>query len=191
MKRKYPDLIKYRKENESWKSLFVRMVYYIARLKEEYKIPYFPGLNIVELFSNKYANPFFLITKHAAKAGNLEIIKMLHIGPDSILFDEALHVAVKNRHLEVVKELVRLDPKVSLMAASTAAEYGSLDILKYIVENKFFVHLNALLLLASENNQKEIAEYLISQGANDFEPAIYYARISGHDDMINYLQNFI
>ena len=39
-KRKYPLLIKFKEENETWKYFYLRMVKSIAKLQEEYHIPY-------------------------------------------------------------------------------------------------------------------------------------------------------
>lgn len=76
MKRKYPDLIQYKKENETWKSFFIRMVHYISRVKEEYKVDYFPGLDPVYVLSG-FQSPFYMIGSSAAKIGNVEAIKQL------------------------------------------------------------------------------------------------------------------
>ena len=38
MRKKYPELIREKKKGESWKSLFVRMVYYMSLLQEKYGI---------------------------------------------------------------------------------------------------------------------------------------------------------
>ena len=42
MRRRYPLLIEFRKENETWKALYLRMVYILAKLQEDYQIPYIP-----------------------------------------------------------------------------------------------------------------------------------------------------
>ena len=46
MKKRYPLLIRYRKENETWKELYVRMVFYISKLRELFFIPYIRKLFI-------------------------------------------------------------------------------------------------------------------------------------------------
>jgi len=43
LERRYPLLIPFRKEGEDWKSLYVRMIKYIALLKEEYGVDYIPS----------------------------------------------------------------------------------------------------------------------------------------------------
>ena len=47
MNRRYSDLIKYRKENETFINLYIRMVYFMAKLKEDFGI----------LFDVKFGNP--------------------------------------------------------------------------------------------------------------------------------------
>ena len=39
---KYPLLKEFKHDNETWKQLFIRMTYYIAKLDEEFGIPYIP-----------------------------------------------------------------------------------------------------------------------------------------------------
>ena len=41
MLRKYPHLIEFKKD-ETWKNLYIRMVYTIYLLEENYDIPYMP-----------------------------------------------------------------------------------------------------------------------------------------------------
>ena len=43
MQKRYPLLIKYKRQNESWKRFYLRMIHYISLLKEEFDIPYFPN----------------------------------------------------------------------------------------------------------------------------------------------------
>ena len=47
MNRRYPDLIKYKKENETFINLYIRMIYFIAKLKEDFGIS----------FESKFGNP--------------------------------------------------------------------------------------------------------------------------------------
>lgn len=45
MYHRYPLLIKFRKEGEDWKQLYLRMVTYILKLKEEYDVSYIPAVS--------------------------------------------------------------------------------------------------------------------------------------------------
>lgn len=40
---KYPLLVKFKKENETWKDFYLRMVMYIAKLKEDFDLDYIPS----------------------------------------------------------------------------------------------------------------------------------------------------
>ena len=40
LERKYHNLIQYKKENEDFKNLFIRMIFYISKLKEEFNLTY-------------------------------------------------------------------------------------------------------------------------------------------------------
>ena len=43
LERRYPNLLQYKNENETYKHLYLRMVKYLAKLWEEYEIPYIPS----------------------------------------------------------------------------------------------------------------------------------------------------
>ena len=134
MERKYSDLIQYKKENETWKDLFVRMVYYISRLKEEYKVDYFPGLDPVFVFSGKY-NPSYIILRDAAKVGNLEIIRSLEINPGHISFLPILRDATRSGQLNVVKYLLSQAPRHATFVRERAFSSGQLHIIKYLIDS--------------------------------------------------------
>lgn len=40
MRRKYPLLVRFKKEDETWKEYFLKMTYYIAKIEEEFGVPY-------------------------------------------------------------------------------------------------------------------------------------------------------
>ncbi len=53
-KRKYPLLVKFKNENETWKHFYLNMIKHIAMLQEKYHIPYIPhpDFNPVEFYMN-------------------------------------------------------------------------------------------------------------------------------------------
>ena len=192
MKRKYPDLIKYRKENESWKSFFIKIVYYVSLLKEKYKVDYFPGLDLFDVFHGAY-DPMYIISSTAAKVGNLKILKLLDINPARKFYIYVLRAAARNGQLEVVKYLLSQDPNNAIDVGSVASSSGRLDIIKYLLDSGLADRrdLNNFLAHAASANQREIVDWLIEQGATDFQSAIDYARMSNYQNMIEYLQTFI
>ena len=167
MKRKYPDLIKYRKDNETWKHLFVRMVYYISLITEKFGIPHFVGLNPIPVF-NGIVDPFYAIVTKAAEVGNLEVLKLLNFHNRApIYFNDMLEYAANTGHLNVIKYFLHEKPSRSRHIAFFAAYRGHTEIIKYLVENKYIEEkdLNELLSIASTNNREETTNWLISQGA--------------------------
>lgn len=40
---KYPNIEKYKKENENWKRFFLKAIYYISKMKEEFHFTYTSG----------------------------------------------------------------------------------------------------------------------------------------------------
>ena len=167
MKRKYPDLIKYREDNETWKQLFVRMVYYISLMMEKFGIPYFVGLNPIYIF-NGIVDPLYIIITTAAKIGNLEILKLRKFDNKApIYFNDMLEYAANAGHLNVIKYFLHEKPSRSRHIAIFAAYRGNTEIIKYLLENKYIEEqdLNKLLSIASTNNREETTNWLISQGA--------------------------
>jgi hypothetical protein len=73
VKRKYPFLVKFKKEEEKWKRFYIKMIYYINKLKEDFQISYSP----TEEFSQKFSpeeiykmrnNNFFRLMKSSSKS---------------------------------------------------------------------------------------------------------------------------
>lgn len=77
IKRIYPSLIPFKKENESWRDFFIKMTYYIAKLEEEYVIVYTATetYNPEELYNKQ---PVFL-------GGPLVSFIQSYSGPDLML----------------------------------------------------------------------------------------------------------
>ena len=189
MKRKYPDLIQYKNENETWKSFFIRIVFYVSLLKEKYKVDYFPGLDLFDVFHGAF-NPLYIISSSAAKVGNLKVLKFLNINPQSKFYIYVLRTATRDGQLSVVKYLLSQDPNNAINVGSVAATSGRLDIIKYLIDSRLVEKrdLNNFLGHAAENNQRETVDWLIEHGATDFQSAIEYAN---NPDMIKYLQTFL
>ena len=51
---RYPELVKYRKENETFANLYIRMIYFIAKLKEDFNISFEMKFEDPEIFYKLY-----------------------------------------------------------------------------------------------------------------------------------------
>lgn len=159
MRKRYPELIGERKKNESWKNLFIRIVYYIALLDEEFHISYFPGLNIVSLFTETPAHSrTWEILIAAAREGNLEVIKLLKFNRGTVLFDKIVAAAAIRGHLNIIQFLLPKDPSLAKDVAMRAAENGHLRIINYILSWLTDEELHLLLKYAKNNNKIEIVD---------------------------------
>ena len=103
--RKYPYLKDLKKDNQTWRDFFIQIVYYIAKLDEEFGIPYIPtkGYN-PEDFYNRYNSDediYNAAMAEAAKGGHLNIVQYLIDKKGAIWFNDAMYSAVKGGHLDL------------------------------------------------------------------------------------------
>lgn len=145
--KRYPDLIRYRKEGESLKALYLRMLLYIRLLKEEFDIIYNSGnpeetyilleeqLNGKKYFSRQDIKNLLFT---AAKIGNLEIIKYFTVEPNIISAysgKNMLEYAIEGGHLHIVKYLLENKlANASVDDLTMAISLLHLPIIKYLVE---------------------------------------------------------
>ena len=76
LRKRYPLVIEFRKEIEEWKILYLRMVDVLAKLEEDYQIPYIPtkGFNPEKLLVSKEADIYDQALIWAAAGGNIPLI---------------------------------------------------------------------------------------------------------------------
>lgn len=166
---KYPEIEQYKRENESWKQFFLRAIYYISKLKEEFQFPWTSGD-----FKKQYQ--FF--------AKN-----------DKYNLQSLLDFAARQGELEIVKHIMKDDPTLynmynSLMYASYA---GHLDIVKYFNEHGVDLHLgnDSALMYAVLQGHLELVKYFVENGAdihaqNDYAFAVAFEE--GQLEILNYLR---
>ena len=152
---KYPGIEKYKREDESWKQFFLRVIYRIARMKERFQFEYIGGDFEMQYLILDMEGSMGFILNEAAERGEFPLI------------------------LYAIKNGVNLQ-KAGTGSLYSAAKYGHLNVVKYLVENgvgikDFFGLLNG----ASEEGHIDIVKYLIDMGA----PVTHYAlaRAVRHD----------
>ena len=108
MTRRYPLLIEFRKEGESWKHLFIRMVHILATLQETYQLPY---------IATKGCNPERLLKSKD-------------------IYKDAAACAAAGDHVEILKYLIeKKGVKISdATEIKHAAKHGSFKVIKYLLE---------------------------------------------------------
>ena len=195
--RKYPYLKELKNKDESWRRFFVRMTYYIAKLDEEYGIPYIPteGYNPEDFYNiwNKREDIYNNAMRNAALGGHLKIVKYLIDQKGADDFNEAMAWAAAGGHLEIVKYLIKKGEEIGQelsfnYAMFLAAKEGQMMILKYLIDQKGADKFNTAMIYAAEKGHLEIVKYLIDQkGADAFNRAMEYAARGGHLEIVKYL----
>jgi hypothetical protein len=176
--RKYPLLVAFKIEGESWKHLFVRMVYYISKLKELYNIPYIPLTDYdPSLFYRQYGNNklalYFALELAISRGKNYEIIQEM-LNNFKILaakrnynyiatLNDLLDLAVESGEVDMVKLLVKNGANDFENILIESAFAGKIDIVKYAMEHREKISrdfIEEAIIIAMTNGHKEIADYL-------------------------------
>ena len=196
---KYPNVEKYRKENETWKRFYLRVIHYLEKMKETFGFIYSDGdFNLQYVILKGARNEKDLLNK-TCTYGELSLVKFaLARGAKIHSYggDIALGWAAENGHLHVVKYLVEeckadlsKDDEFALRWASGA---GYLDVVKYLVEHGANIHEreDGALRQASQEGQLEVVKYLLTIGSNIHardDDAVRMASINGHIEVVKYL----
>lgn len=185
----YPDTLQY-KRNESWRQYFLDTLYYIFKLKEDYKYSYKNGNPRLQYYILKMAPP--QAVKYMLQHG-------INITIGGI--NRALEVAAITGDLQVVKYLVEsganeLVPPL-LFAINAAGkninDNNRLEVVKYLIEHGANINASEdyALIYSSRKGHLELVKYLIEHGAKNVKRAIHVAMDAGHDNVVEYLNRFI
>ena len=173
LKKRYPFLLEFKKENETFKQFYLREIYYIAKIEEKYKIPYYslkgydPEYNYKKyrrLYNGtepqKYYFEKFLLFL-AVEHGNFnEIKKIINKTNDLYTLNQALILAAKYGYLEIVKFLIVKGATDIYNSLEQAASEGHLNIVKYLVETYKIKHLRHAIEDAEINKRNDVINYL-------------------------------
>lgn len=147
---KYPHIEQYKRENETWKFFFSRVIYYIELLKEydyEYTFGNFEKqYNIFKETNGTTGNLLFSedILLKASRVGELDLV-IWSLKSSLNIIGYALNFAAKEGHYEIVKYLTEYNGGIN-------------------VEYK-----NRALIYAVRNRRYKIVKYLVEQGADATE----------------------
>ncbi len=133
----------------------------------------------------------------AASHGHLPLIEyLLNAGADINAANNqgqtALHLAVANGHQPIVEFLAKRDVSLDSKSVKLAAEFGFLEILKFLLsegaplESKRLIGTVALNV-AAEEGHLEIVKYLLEKEESDDILTIFHAAKGGDYDTLQYL----
>ncbi len=165
--RKYPDTVKYNK-NGKWKEYYLKTIFYISRLLEEYIFVYKTGdpkIYYDILFKMQYRH-------------------------------NQLQKAAENNYLDLVIFLLHNSPQ-SLRSVSIgniltgAASNNHIDMIRYFLKEANPATLQQGLLGAIQGGHNDLAIFFVENGVNKFDLAIKMAKLFKNQFMIDYLNKFI
>ena len=110
---KYFGIEKYRRENETWKRFYLRAVYTISKMREDYKFFYLSGDFEKQYELLKRYKKGIKLLENAAEKGELDLVK--YAFEKGINSSYALMLASENEHLEIV--ITNFIPCLAIYAA--------------------------------------------------------------------------
>ena len=142
LEKRYPLLLKFKFEDETYKHLYLRMVKYMAKLWEEYKIPYIAAKSFDPQF-------FYKMSKHYVN-----------------IYSQSLTYAVEAENKKLIEYFLEKGGEFFPFAYDIVAKRGSVDILTFLLK-KFpppYERLQDTLILAKKSNNRPVVEYLLNAG---------------------------
>lgn len=190
--KKYENIEEY-KTDESLKSFFIRAVYYIFAMKEEFDFNYVKG-NFKEqyyLLSHNYGMDSLL--NEACGEGEISLVlHALNKGADAI---NGLIKASHKGYIDIVKTLIESGADIHKnddMSLFWASYSGHTEIVIYLVEHG--ANINAqngdILIVACKKGHFKIIQYLVEKGIDIFETGgvgLTWAASEGYYDIVKYL----
>lgn len=192
---KYPGIEKYKKDTETWKEFFLRAIYYISKMMEDYKFQYISGdfKKQYQILIYKDIND---VLERASNYGFLDLVK--HAVKNSATnFDIALAYAADSGHLNLVKYLHSLGADIHAnqqMALRYASFGGHLDVVKYLVERGADLDpldVDSPVVFAARAGRLDIVKYFLDQGISDNlkKQANFAAKRAGMMEVSKYLES--
>ncbi len=179
MERKYPLLIDFKMETETWKNLYLRMVKYISLLQDEYGIPYLnvSNYNPVKFYNFGKLKPNLLdsaIRIILTKGGNSDILRLLidnfikkynndgYIDIKNFLVSFTSN-AVESENIENVRVLLEKGLDDYQILLIRAINVDNFPIVRYVMENfykKGFISQEVMLEALYDSDNENIRNYL-------------------------------
>lgn len=164
IKRRYSYLIAFKAEEESWKNLYIRMVYCLAKLFEKFEIPYISteSYNPEELYIT-----YKTFVANTLKAGFNKSYRVFKAETKIFMIQEATKYAVTGANLDIVKYFIETKGANLQIALENAIGHWEIYGECCNQTQEYFDH---------EINV-EIIEYLLNKGAD----IIKVSESFGHD----------
>ena len=160
--RKYPLLIKYKKNGETFKSLFVRMVYVIAKIREEYDVPYIP---------TEGYNPDIWYKKRKKELTTL---------------NELLMYASLIGDFDIVRKIIDIGYDAYFTVLFYGAAGNHINLVKWALEKDEHLDFTEVMVGVGQSGSMEMLDLALANGGEDLDDALQGAAQGGHMKMINF-----
>ena len=200
MRKRYYLLIDFRKENETWKELYLRMVYALAKLQEKYQIPYIPtkGCNPETILrSSTAAGVYRKALSCAAAGGNIPLIDyLLKKGATGLI--EAVNSAGEYSDLNTVKYLMGRRAEITSSFLQSAIFGGKNDAIKFALDilrphgldiNDYSVQIATQVAIM--NGHLNTVKFLVDNGFIITQEHLNYAVKYNKPEITEYLKQFL
>lgn len=188
MKRKYPLLISQKQNYETWKHFFLKNIYYISKIEEQYGIPYIPTtLNIPKTMYKSGDIIYNLAVNMASYAGDIGLVKkIMKNHPEDFKYSDSLYIplmfAAIGNHKDIIELMIQKGADINY-GLRGAAESGNLELVNYMIKQGAD-DWDMGLIGASSGGNLELVKLMINKGADDFDVALSEAAGGGHIDIV-------
>ena len=191
---RYPLLVKYY-DYRTWKSFYLKMMFYINKIKDTWGIPYIPSSKYnpevvyKEEISYTCEDAYNNLIAYVGETGDIELAKLFFDKEADALEDLIAEAAYHNK-LSLLNFLIKekgAEPhNEALFGAASAVNYKLIEHLMstYNIKNVDHGYLGAV---KSKNIQ--LMEYFESLGFKKFEAGLYFASELGYADIVTYFLN--
>jgi hypothetical protein len=136
----------------------------------------------VHAFSTSTMDPLIKRVKRASKKGNLDVVVSL-VESDARLADLAFETAARTGHENIVKKFIDCCEDRDGPFLDSVSQ-GHVGIAKILWEKGVAVSLNEALICTVHFEQWDMAQFLINEGANNWEEALEEARESNSEKFV-------
>jgi len=185
--RKFPNLIKYKPNDMTWKNYYLRVIYYIAKLEEDFNF-IFKGKKDPKLYYDilkKYEN-FEAGIEIASLNGLKDLVEYYVNQSDGDLeYNFAFLNAVLGNDKETIDYIITLGVDNWNTGLYGAAVNGNKELIDFFI-NKGADDWNLGLEGAARVGNVDLINYFISKGADDWNAALASAAFGGNEMMVSY-----
>jgi hypothetical protein len=201
LRKNYPHVIQFKPQIMSWKKFYLKALYYILKLKDEYKFDYVTGNPLIYYNILENAPEGKAIIWRAGEMGYIDLIQIAYDNEGIYKFDslknEIVHHFSGSMSLEFIKETIERDAEELGMdelccGLSQAAKKNNFHVFEYLFGisiNKNINRLTSLCIHAGRSGNMEIIDLMMKNGYTSSSELLDFligAIQKKHKNLINY-----